>query len=322
MKHNPFTLAKCTRLFFTVALATGFTGGVVPIGMAHAGSLSPVIDQSLTSPNNLGADINECCKFVAQTFTAGLTGVLAGINIDVSSFINSPFPLHVAIRTVTESGEPSPTILGESTLNSSSAPLSLFITFPQPIHITAGVKYAIVVNYEGAPPVGPGQFQGIWSGAAGDFYPAGNMYASFSDGISWLDFADGDLHFQTYLMPVVKSLIDIKPGDFSNHINVKSNGRIPVAILTTGAADNTATFNAATVDPATVRFGLTGTEATPVHIALEDVDGDGDVDLILHFNTQEIGVKCGEASATLTAKTFEGKTVQGTDSIKTLGCSK
>ncbi len=50
---------------------------------------------------------------------------------------------------------------------------------------------------------------------------------------------------------------------------------IPVAILTTG------TFDASTVNPATVRFGATGTEAAAVHSALEDVDGDGDLDMIL-----------------------------------------
>jgi hypothetical protein len=53
---------------------------------------------------------------------------------------------------------------------------------------------------------------------------------------------------------------------------------IPVAILTTE------TFNASTVNPTTIHFGATGTEAAPVQSDLEDVDGDGDID-ILHFKT-------------------------------------
>jgi hypothetical protein len=153
-------------------------------------------DQSFTSPDGLGADINECCRFIAQTFTAGLTGTLGGVNIDVES--SSIFPLHVAIRTII-GGVPNTTVLGETTLSSSSAPLSLLITFPQVINITAGVQYAIVVNYEGAPPPGPGQFQGVWGGASGDLYPGGALYFSPLDGISWSVSPDADLHFQTYV---------------------------------------------------------------------------------------------------------------------------
>lgn len=89
---------------------------------------------------------------------------------------------------------------------------------------------------------------------------------------------------------------------------------IPVAILTTGS------FDATTVDPATVLFGRTGTEAASVHFAFEDVDGDGDIDMVLHFNTQATGIQCGDTSASLTAETFSGQEIQGSDSIKTVGC--
>ena len=89
---------------------------------------------------------------------------------------------------------------------------------------------------------------------------------------------------------------------------------IPVAILTTDA------FDAASVDSTTVRFGTTGNEAAPVRAALEDVDGDGDTDMILHFRTQDTGILCGDASAFLTGATFGGQAIQGTDSIKTVGC--
>jgi len=113
---------------------------------------------------------------------------------------------------------------------------------------------------------------------------------------------------------VATVLIDIKPGSFPNSINPRSRGRIPVGILTTG------TFDATTVDPNTVRFGATGTEAAPVHFALEDVNGDGDTDLILQFNTQATGIVCGETSASLTGQTFGGQAVEGSDSIRTVPC--
>jgi hypothetical protein len=112
--------------------------------------------------------------------------------------------------------------------------------------------------------------------------------------------------------PVIEVVIDIKPGSDTNPINPRSKGKIPVAILTTR------TFDATTVDPGTVRFGRTGTEAAPVQSALEDVDGD--LDMILHFNTQETGIQCRDTSASLTGKTFSGQAIQGSDSIVTVGC--
>ena len=108
--------------------------------------------------------------------------------------------------------------------------------------------------------------------------------------------------------------IDIKPGSSPNSINPRSKGRIPVAILTTD------TFDATTVNETTVLFGATGTEATPVQSALEDVDGDGDTDMILHFNTQETGIQCGDTSGTLTGETLSGEIIEGADSVNTVGC--
>ncbi|HJQ69547.1 MAG TPA: hypothetical protein VKA70_11270 [Blastocatellia bacterium] len=110
------------------------------------------------------------------------------------------------------------------------------------------------------------------------------------------------------------SLIDIKPEGVPNSINPRSNGVIPVAILTH------AEFAASSVDPATVRFGATGTEAAAVHSALEDVDGDGDIDMILHFRTQQTHIACGATIAYLTGRTFGGQAIQGSDSVATPGC--
>lgn len=114
--------------------------------------------------------------------------------------------------------------------------------------------------------------------------------------------------------PVIRVALDIKPGSFPNSINPRSQGKIPVAILTTD------TFDATTVDATTVRFGKTATEAAAVHVALEDVDLDGDIDMILHFNTRHTGIVCGDTAAFLTGKTLGGQTVQASDSVRTVGC--
>lgn len=108
--------------------------------------------------------------------------------------------------------------------------------------------------------------------------------------------------------------IDIKPASFPNSINPRNRGRIPVAILTTD------TFNASTVDPTTVLFGRIGTEAAAMQSAVEDIDGDGDNDLNLHFNTQDTGTVCGDASAFLTGQTLGGQALRGSDSVNMVEC--
>lgn len=112
----------------------------------------------------------------------------------------------------------------------------------------------------------------------------------------------------------IEVTIDIKPKTSPNDINPKSQGVIPVAILTTN------TFDATTVDSRTVLFGATGTEAAPAQSALEDVDGDGDIDILLHFNTQDTGIKCENTDASLTGETFYGDAIEGLDTIKIVGC--
>jgi hypothetical protein len=114
--------------------------------------------------------------------------------------------------------------------------------------------------------------------------------------------------------PVLDVEIDVKPQGFPNALNPGSRGVVPVAVLTTAQLDAT------TVDPATARFGPAAAPAAHPGGHLEDVDGDGDVDLLLHFRTQATGILCGDTAATLTAETFGGDAVTGSDSIVTVGC--
>src|SRR5205823_4877796 len=103
--------------------------------------------------------------------------------------------------------------------------------------------------------------------------------------------------------------IDIKPGADPAPINLKSNGVTPVAILSSGA------FDATTVDPTSVKFGPSG--ATSTQNSSEDVNGDGKPDLVLHFPTQQTGIKNGDTQACLTGKTNSGVAIKGCDAIRT-----
>jgi len=137
----------------------------------------------------------------------------------------------------------------------------------------------------------------------------------------WLEFDSpnyygrvrGSISSIKLIPPVVSVDIDIKPGSEPNSINPRSRGVIPVAILTTD------TFDASAVSPSMVLFGATGSEAAPVQSALEDVDVDGDIDMILHFKTQETGIQYGDTSASLTGGTPDGQIIQGSNCIKTVG---
>ena len=88
------------------------------------------------------------------------------------------------------------------------------------------------------------------------------------------------------------AVIDIKPDSDSNRINLKSKGVIPVAILSTEQ------FNALDVDVSSLAFGPNAAGiAHRGHI--EDVDGDGKMDLLVHFKTQQAGLVPGQTQACL-----------------------
>jgi hypothetical protein len=110
----------------------------------------------------------------------------------------------------------------------------------------------------------------------------------------------------------LKVEIDIKPGDTINLVNPRSNGKLKIAILTTN------NFDASTADTDSIKFGPGAAE--PVMFRLDDVDDDGDWDLVLKFNTQDAGIVCGDTEATLTGQTFDSDQITGTDTIKTVGC--
>jgi len=105
--------------------------------------------------------------------------------------------------------------------------------------------------------------------------------------------------------------IQVKPGDTQTTINPQTQGNIPVAVLTTTG------FDATTVNPMTARFGVTGTEASPVHWAFEDVNGDGKLDLILQFLTTSTGIQSGDTQVTLMGRTLDGTPLRGFATIQT-----
>ncbi len=120
-----------------------------------------------------------------------------------------------------------------------------------------------------------------------------------------------DIRFAT-IPTTISVVLDIKPGAFPNSINTTSKGVIPVAIL------STATFDATTVDPASVTFGPGA--ATEAHGTghIQDVNGDSRSDLVLHFGTPESGLAVGDTEACVDGTTFSGTPIHDCDSIRTV----
>jgi hypothetical protein len=116
--------------------------------------------------------------------------------------------------------------------------------------------------------------------------------------------------------PVVESIgveIDIKPGSGENSINLGSNGLVPVAILSTKSFD-ARTVNPTTVSIAGAQVKVKG-KGTPM-ASLQDVNGDGLVDLVVHVSTEALELSVGATRAFLEAKTFGDTPIIGSDWVR------
>lgn len=125
-----------------------------------------------------------------------------------------------------------------------------------------------------------------------------------------------DAAFDNFRIPIIVVDIDIKPGSDPNSIQCKNEKEvITVAVLTTDE------FDALTVDHTTVAFE--GGSETHVDKKtgeprrhMEDVDLDGDMDLVFHFRLGDAGLTCGSDAGVLTGETYDGIRIEGTDVVR------
>lgn len=110
---------------------------------------------------------------------------------------------------------------------------------------------------------------------------------------------------------------DVKPRSFPSSINIKKDGLVPAAILSTAEFDAVAQ-----VDQTSLTFGATGLEQSLVRCGSpgEDVNDDGRADLVCQFDTTKTGLTCGMTTATLMGRTVDGRRFEGQDDIKLTGC--
>lgn len=114
--------------------------------------------------------------------------------------------------------------------------------------------------------------------------------------------------------------VDVKPGSDDNPINPRSNGVISVAVLQTDAFDPTS-------EDVRYRFGApevvgNGGGSQPAHGGhVEDVNGDGRKDLVLHFPINEAGFDGDESEGELRWDRDESREhgLSGRDSVTIVG---
>src|SRR5512139_3106209 len=115
--------------------------------------------------------------------------------------------------------------------------------------------------------------------------------------------------------PVQQINIEIKPGnDDLAPINPRSKGKIPVALLSSSK------FDALNVDVSSLTFGATGDEKSFSHCGQsgEDVNGDGRLDLVCHFENQVAGFEKGDLEGIIRGKMKWGTRIEGRAFLKVL----
>jgi hypothetical protein len=176
------------------AIATACAALAVVPGVASAGTL----DQQQTDDTagfGVGATLS-----IAQTFTAGITGDLDGVDLSLAKNNAPTVPLTVEIRDVF------PGFIGTTALASASIPASavaagplafVAIAFATPVPVSTGSHYAIVVHANTA---FPDTYS--WGHAGSDLYAGGTALTSAASppNNNWFPQAL-DQAFKTYVVP-------------------------------------------------------------------------------------------------------------------------
>lgn len=119
-------------------------------------------------------------------------------------------------------------------------------------------------------------------------------------------------------LPPIPVNIDIKPGGYPNKINLSAKGLLPVAVLTTPNFDaNLFAPEMAHLSDASIAMGCVG--AMAIRWKYEDVNKDGQLDLVFFFPIQKLNLTSSSTAATLMAHGSYNSApmhIVGTDSVQ------
>ncbi|HEY7266472.1 MAG TPA: choice-of-anchor R domain-containing protein [Solirubrobacterales bacterium] len=166
--------------------------------LAMAGTLDQ--EQPTVAPMALNAHSTQS---VAQTFTAGLSGKLDQVDLNLNMSGSPPVPVIVDLRDAS-GGLPGSAILASQNVLSSDVvafPGSGWVSFvfPTPAPVTAGTQYAIVAHSAAVFPETYAWSQGVGT----DPYSRGAAYLASPPTAPWMPVPIGppDFAFKTYVVP-------------------------------------------------------------------------------------------------------------------------
>lgn len=191
---------------FSRIFLAGFTAAAVLLLAIAAPATAGTLDQQQTSANdNVGLTSTQS---PAQTFTAGISGVLDQVDLLLLKVGSTP-PASVTVEIRdTSAGSPSTAVLATASLPISAVGTTeafVPVTFAySPALVAAGTQYAIVAY-------APGTFGDTvgWSAqGTGNPYSSGALFTSadpLPPGGNWMEQAGSDLAFKTYVGPAPAS---------------------------------------------------------------------------------------------------------------------
>ena len=123
--------------------------------------------------------------------------------------------------------------------------------------------------------------------------------------------------------PGIEVEIDVKPGSDPNSVNTNSKGVLPVAILGSDNFDATQIIQDSIIAYTTsVDFLVDEWIATQPRCSVEDVNGDGLLDLNCKFPKEDLMLDCWTNGLDLSGELLDGTSIFGSDTIRPVPCDE
>jgi len=192
-------MTRSARGRFVRAAAVGIASVGLLLGPGGAGAAVHVLDQSSTDAGyTIGIFSNQT---LGETFTAGATGNLDQVDLDIGYQTAASVPTLTALITSTSSGLPATTlataVIPRSSVNTGT-PDWVQVAISPAVPVTAGTQYAVVLV---SPASTGGDTAYIWASSLFvDSYSGG--VAVVDAGSGWgVNRAGNDMAFKTYVAP-------------------------------------------------------------------------------------------------------------------------